>query len=85
MRTVYKHNLTIQGFNLVKLHSPAKVLKMEDQNGTLRMWVEEDTDYISLPKRFKIVGTGHPIPEGFGWVASCQHGPFVWHLYQEAA
>lgn len=55
----------------------------------VEVWVEvtfdgDDfrNDHFVGTQRVKIIGTGHPIPDGAEHLATCLDGPLVWHLYK---
>lgn len=47
------------------------------------LWIEVYPDEPMIRRRFFVVGTGRPMPEEkVAHVGSCQHGPFVWHIFE---
>jgi hypothetical protein len=34
-------------------------------------------------RRFRVFGTGHPLPDAATYVGTAPAGPFVWHLMEE--
>lgn len=85
MRTVHKCPLRVGGFFEVLMPEDAKIVMFADQGGDLMVWYETDTALIPSEMKRRsvcVVGTGHLIHPGYVHVASCQQGPFVWHLYQ---
>lgn len=50
---------------------------------TFQVWFELDADAPTLPRQFKVIGTGHAVPSGVLHVGSVVCPPFVWHLYEE--
>jgi hypothetical protein len=36
-----------------------------------------------VSRRFRVFGTGHPLPVGVRHVGTAPTGPFVWHLMEE--
>jgi hypothetical protein len=54
-----------------------------DPQGVLCIWAEGDTTKPYKPERFKIIGTGHGIPEHAVYVGTTRVAPFMWHCYRE--
>lgn len=54
------------------------------QGDDLFIWMEIEALPIAVPeaRQYKVVGTGHSIPDGMEYRATCQQGPFMWHLYE---
>ena len=50
--------------------------------GLMAFWAEVEPDVGKSPRRFKIVGTGHPIPKGAAHRGTMIQGDYVWHLYE---
>lgn len=57
---------------------------MSDSGG-VEFWAEydDDPDRAQTLFRLRIFGTGHPLPDGALWLATCGRGVarIVWHLY----
>ena len=61
----------------------AKILTLQLQDETPCFWAEVDTDASTEQRLFRILGTGHPLPEGLTYLGTFQLPPFVWHVYEE--
>lgn len=49
----------------------------------VEFWAEHTDGATQVERTFQIFGTGHPLPEGARWVATCQRVEgFIWHLYE---
>jgi hypothetical protein len=50
----------------------------------VEFWAER-TEFPATVRRFRVFGTGHPIPDGAAWHATCERGAggLVFHLYEE--
>lgn len=46
------------------------------------VWALVDSDNPPEPRRFRIFGTGHPLPRGARHVGTYSDGPFVWHVFE---
>ncbi len=85
-RVVYKYPLSLFG-STFGLPSGARVLAVQVQHEDPVMWVEHSADQSKLePRRFVVIGTGHPFPEDFRgtYMATFQldGGSFVGHVYE---
>lgn len=87
MRTVWKYDVPDEQAFTLDLPAGAVIRHTDTQDGVRRLWAEVDQLEQELrPRRFAIVGTGHPIPEyATEHVDTWQAGPFIWHLYAERA
>lgn len=54
---------------------------MLDSAGILNVWFQCDPDARRVQQDFRIIGTGHPYPEGCEYLGSVVQGPFVWHVF----
>lgn len=64
----------------------ASPIRVEVQKDQPCLWVfVPDTEAPRVSRRFAVVGTGHPAPEGSGYVGSFHllDGTFVGHLFAE--
>jgi hypothetical protein len=86
--TVWKYPLPPTDVFAVDLPAGAEVLHVEQQRDTVCMWALVDPDQpLVRHRRFRLVGTGHPIPEP---TDARQHvgsflvrgGAFVFHLFE---
>lgn len=77
-KTIHKFPLSTS----IHTDACAKVLMVGDQNGQPFVWLEVDPAAPKTDLVFAVVGTGHPVPDGFFHVGSWLSPPFVWHLYQ---
>ena len=84
MKTIYKYPIpVIDGWQEFDLPECADLVHFAtDPIGALCMWAEIDTLAPTEVRRFCIVGTGHPIPDGAKHMGAAIQGPFVWHLYE---
>lgn len=81
-RVVYKYEIDLTQGTTVKACAPAKPVHFARQDSSYCVWVEQQVGQPDTTIEFYVVGTGHPIPEGFEHVSSILDGPFVWHLYR---
>lgn len=50
----------------------------------VEFWAEHDERRGLVPRAYQVFGTGHELPPGASWQATCPRYPsgLVWHLYQ---
>jgi hypothetical protein len=92
MKTIYKYPLELTDRQAVSMPIGSKILSVDNQNGTICVWAEVDSDvphnrYYS----FRIVGTGNPIDfttkpnetvRPYNFLGTVIMNPFVWHVYR---
>lgn len=92
-KVIYKYPvaLTVGFEESVEMPIGAEIVRFKDQGGRLVVWAivsvadKYEENVGTEMRRFRVVGTGHKIPEGVSYIASCDQGPFVWHLFEERA
>lgn len=88
MKTVWKFDVPLDDrWHLLQLPAPAKVVQVATlKPGTVNLWVEVTPDSGDIfEQRFRVYGTGQPIPNERVYVGTAFDSPFVWHVYAEAA
>jgi hypothetical protein len=81
---IFKYSLDLVEKQKIEMPTNAKILSVQDQRGTICIWAEVG-DYTETGRTFRIVGTGHQIPdESLNFIATVQQGDFVWHIYEQA-
>lgn len=83
MKTIHKFPLQIVDEQTIDLPINYNALCVQVQNGIPCLWAEVNTNTITFPKTFKMVGTGHPIffDESFSYLGTVQIDGLVWHIY----
>jgi hypothetical protein len=87
MMTIYKYQFPIADSFTLLLPRGHRILSAEMQGDQPCLWALVDTDAPKVTENFRLIGTGHPIPEfdngvPLGHVATFQMPPFVWHLFR---
>ena len=85
MKTIWKFRLPELADKItIPMPIGAQVLHFEHQEGVepLSIWALVEPENAKEYRKFCIVGTGHPVPDGLTHLGTCQHGPFVWHLFE---
>lgn len=50
----------------------------------VEFWAEHyDSGAHDRARTFRVLGTGHPVPRGYNWVATCLRPPLGLHLYEK--
>lgn len=88
MYTVHKHIFPINDEFWLSLPEDAKILKVDVQHNIPTLWEIHKTDNtLYRDRKFRIVGTGHPILDGqtLSHIATffMHDGDLVWHLFEE--
>lgn len=86
MKTIWKFPLrfTRGGESILVRTMPADAvpLRFSMQDDIPTVWCLVDPENALIDRRFSIVGTGHEVPNGTSYIGSCDHGPFVWHMFE---
>lgn len=84
MRTIYKYQFRPSDPLYIDMPAGADIIHVASQNGINTLWSVVDTDWVNVTRRFRMVGTGHPLPADVSvdtHVATWMDGEFVWHLF----
>lgn len=88
-RAVWKFEVPVDDqWHEIETPFPARVVHVDCQGGfgTVQVWVEVTPSTSETSSRkLRAFGTGHAIPDGASYVGTALAGPFVCHLYAEAA
>lgn len=91
MRRIFKYPLPFTPDEPAALDMPegAEIVRLGPRgpaHGQARvtptLWALVDDDNPTEPRRFLVVGTGHPLPRGARYVGSWDSAPFVWHVVE---
>lgn len=63
MRTVYKYIINPDDLVSVSMPEKSMVLSAQMQGGRIAIWALVDTDRPLRDRKFRVIGTGNPIPE----------------------
>ena len=85
MMTTYKFPLRIEDEQTVMMPAESRVICVQSQYNTLTVWAIVDTTKELVPVTFRVVGTGHPMPDiaQLHYVGTVQmdSGMLVWHVF----
>jgi hypothetical protein len=91
MTTIYKYPfavryLTEQDF-VIDMPAGAEVLSVQVQGDSVCLWAMVDTEAAAEVRRFRMFGTGHPLPRDAAgrlrFVGTVQDGWYVGHLFED--
>lgn len=84
--TIWKFPFTVAGEFEIVMPQLAQVLDVQMQGRTPCLWARLDPTMPNATRYFRIVGTGHDMPDSMEWnadyIGTFQDGPFVWHLFE---
>lgn len=84
-KVVYKYGVETTGEFTVNLPLGAEILTVQIQSEIPFMWALVDPDAKQEPRRFRLVGTGHPINNGaltYIDTFQLQGGRLIFHLFE---
>jgi hypothetical protein len=81
-RTIWKFPFAISSCFDIEMPKGAETVHVEAQQGVPAIWALVDPKAPTETRTFYVFGTGHAIPNGFGWYATIQLPPFVWHIFE---
>jgi hypothetical protein len=83
MQTIYKYPFQVDDEVRIEMPENARVLHVGLQGAQPCLWAMVDPENRPVIHRFRVFGTGHPMPTAVGeHVATFQQGPFVWHMFR---
>jgi hypothetical protein len=84
-RRIWKYELEITDEQTVNMPMHADILTVQMQGGTMCMWALVEPENVKRPRKFLVVGTGNPMPDGMQrYVGTVQmmQGSLVWHIFE---
>ena len=85
MKYVYKYDVSIEDHFELELPLDARILSVQMQRGTLKLWALVDPTMPLETRKFRTAGTGHPIDEVMGEHISTfqvDGGNFIFHVFE---
>lgn len=82
MTTIYKYPLAEFEQN-IQMPQGATILAAQMQDGRITLWAACDPCNESEARKFRVIGTGGDLPDGFEYVGTVQSGPYVWHVFED--
>jgi hypothetical protein len=85
-RSVWKYEIVIGGTHFHDMPKGARILHVGHPSPlaiVVTFWAEVDPAAEIESREFLVFGTGHPIPDGYGYVGTDDSaGDLIWHLYE---
>lgn len=84
MKTIWKYPLGVQDVQTLSMPNEAQILSAAFQGEQLCLWAIVIPTRATTPRSIAIYGTGNEIPTYTDdvHIATVQHGPFVWHVFE---
>lgn len=87
MSVVWKFPVPVEGEFAIEMPLDAVLRCVQTQHGEPFLWAEVNPNRDPEPRKFRLIGTGHPIKVGselLEYVGTFQlwGGDLVWHLYE---
>lgn len=84
--TIWKFPVPIEDDFTIEMPRSARVLSVQIQHGVPVLWALVQPDDVKVERRFRVAGTGHPLPaESLGWAFigtfQIHGGALVFHLF----
>jgi hypothetical protein len=82
---IYKYPLGFSERQTVMMPALANIIHINVQRGIIYIWAEVDEFNSDVPRHFRIVGTGHDLPDNvcLKYIGTCHIDNYVWHVYEE--
>jgi hypothetical protein len=80
--TIYKFQFPINDEFTLAMPDGATILHLELQGLFPCIWALVDECAESVPRQFRVFGTGWPVSGVGAHVGSFVQGPFVWHVFE---
>ena len=83
MRTIWKYELKIKDEQVIDVPFNAIPLFVAEQDGSLCLWAEVDTEKSKTSRFISIAGTGHPVNDLTRYYvgSALMKNGLVWHVY----
>lgn len=94
MNTILKVTFEDRRDQVVKQVPKGSVIRfVGEQHGRITLWFETDFDLMDRTdkddmlesRRFFVVGTGHPIPEGVTYLGTVSMDSSAWHIFERVS
>ncbi|PID86399.1 hypothetical protein CSB08_00235 [Candidatus Gracilibacteria bacterium] len=85
MYTVYKYEVPIEDYFSLQIPKGSEILSFQTQRSTPCIWVKVDPENTTEERKFRFLGTGHPIEEenlSFIGTIKLHQGGLVFHLFE---
>lgn len=84
MKRIHKHTLEICDIQTLSIHQDAIILHLDNQNENLCLWAMVDTTTPKVPRKIRVLGTGHTVPDKpLKFLGTVLIHPYVWHVFED--
>lgn len=89
MLKIFKYPIVIDNYFELNMPKESKVLTVDIQNNAPQLWALVDPEKSTEKRRFRFVGTGHPIEEeleNLTFISTFQMdgGALIFHIFEVA-
>lgn len=87
--TIWKFPIEIKDLNVIEMPKGSRILDFQDMEiwgqKTGMIWALVNPDNEKEERRFRIVGTGNPLPQeiALNYIGTVAREFYVWHLFEE--
>lgn len=85
MKTIYKYKLEVTDEQIIEIPAFSEILTVQTQNEIPYIWALVDPKFYACNYKFRIIGTGHKIEDGFNgkYIGSVQlsSDKLVFHVF----
>jgi hypothetical protein len=87
MKKIYKYSVELTDIFTLDMPKGAQILSVQEQYGEPQIWAIVDPKADKETRRFRLIGTGHPIEENTSMMSflgtfQLDNGEFVGHLFE---
>ena len=87
MQTIWNFPFALSGSIEIQLPEGARIIHVGMRGESPCLWAMVNTKVPMKLRRFRVFGTGHPIPElsHDQFIGTVFQGCFVWHIFEVSA
>ena len=85
MTTIWKFTFKTSDSFTIDMPEESKIIHIEIQYGKPTLWAVVNTESPIKTKKFKLIGTGHPIElnNKLNYLKTFSESIFIWHLFED--
>ena len=81
-RRIWKFPIKVTDEQHISIPKYPEFLSVQFQGDELCIWAVVEPENEKKKHRIRVVGTGHPLPEGCIYIGTVQDRPYVWHVFE---
>lgn len=81
--TIWKYTVRQTDSQEIEMPAGAKILAVRMQGSVLTLWAMVDPSEPKESRTIQVYGTGHPAGSAGVYIGTVQHGPMVWHIFED--